>query len=117
MSVRALDSLGDWQFGAGLNDYKVNNLEVAQDIQTRLNSFLGDCFFDLGAGINWTGFLSGKDPLGLNLAISAVILNTPYVQTVNQLFLTLNSNRLITISYNVTTSYTTTISADVQIST
>lgn len=107
MIARALDSSGDWQFGKGLNDYKSGNAAVAQDIQTRLYSFLGDCFFDQGAGIDWFGFLGSKDELGLNLAVSAVILNTPNVSGIVQLFITLSSQRNLTIAYNVQTTYST----------
>lgn len=113
--VRALDTNGDWMYGQSLNDYLTANAAVAQNIQTRLNSFLGDCFFDLGAGINWIGFLGGKNELGLNLAVSAVILNTANVTSLVQLSITLNSQRQVSISYTVQTTYST-ASATVQIS-
>lgn len=112
MIVRALDVNGDWTFGAGLNNYKRNNAAVAQSIQTRLSSFVGNCFFDLGAGINWFTFLSSKDPTALNLAISAVILNTsdPITGTsvitgILQQSVNLNTNRVFSVSYQVTTIY------------
>lgn len=115
MRVRALDGTGDWTFGKGLNDYKFGNDAVAQLIATRLRSFLGDCFFDQGAGIDWVSFLGSKDQLGLNLAISAVLYNTENVIKVNQLSINLTSNRALFISYNVTTSFST-ISTTVQVS-
>ena len=105
MIVRALDINKDWQFGKGLNDYKSNADAVAQDIATRLNSFLGDCFFDQGAGINWFGFLGGKNQLQLNLAISSTILNTSGVQTMLQLSVNLSVTRKLTVSYAVTTTF------------
>lgn len=107
MRVRALDSNGDWTFGKGQNDYKVNRDAVAQDIQTRLSSFLGDCFFDLGAGIDWLNFLAGsKNQLALNLAISAVILNTEGVFQMVQLSAGLDDiTRRFTVSYTVGTIY------------
>lgn len=108
MIVRSIDTDGDWLFGKGLNDYKSANSAVAQDIQTRLYSFLGDCFFDLGAGINWFGFLGSKNELGLNLAVSAVILNTANVISLTQLSITLTTERVCTISYTVQTTYSTT---------
>lgn len=108
MSVRAIDSLGDWTFGSGKNNYLTQNSEVRQDIQTRLLSFLGDCFFDLGAGINWFGFLGSKNELGLNLAVSAVILNTANVVSLTQLFITLNSQRQCNIAYAVQSTFSAT---------
>jgi len=109
MIVRAINSSGDWTFGQGLNNYKSGNLAVAQAIQTRISSFLGDCFFDQGAGIDWFNFLGGKNELALNLAISAVILNTTdadgnqLVTGVNQLSVNLNANREFSVTYQVVT--------------
>lgn len=106
MSVRALDANGDWIYGTGANAYLTGNAEVAQAIQTRLLSFLGDCFFDVGAGIDWFGFLGGKDQIGLNLAISAVILNTANVTGIRQLSVSLNDNtRIFSVQYQVQTTY------------
>ena len=110
MIVRALTSTGDWTFGAGLNNYKSANNAVAQSIQTRCLSFLGDCFFDTGAGIDWFNFLNGsKNQLALQLAISAVILNTDNVTGIKQLSINLDhGTRKFTISYAAITSYSTT---------
>lgn len=108
MIVRALDSSGDWTFGGSLNNYKRNNLAIQQNIQTRLSSFIGNCFFDMGAGIDWFTFLGGKEPLGLSLAISAVILNTPSVLGLLQLSFNVTTSRQFQISYQVQTSYSVT---------
>lgn len=108
MRVRALDGTGDWLYGKGQNDYKINRDAVAQNIQTRLSSFLGDCFFDTGAGIDWFGFLGGKDQLSLNLAVSATILNTTYVINLVQLSIDLNRvTRNLTIRYTASTVFGT----------
>ena len=112
MRVRALDVNGDWEYGKGQNDYKVDRDAVAQNIQTRLNCFLGDCFFDTTAGIDWFLFLGGKNQLGLNLAISATILNTQFVDSMVQLSIDLNHvTRRLTIKYAVTTTFGTLVSA------
>lgn len=111
--VRAIDINGDWLFGAGYSDYKSGNAAVAQSIQTRLYSFLGNCFFDAGAGINWPGFLGqtgSNNELALQLAVSSVILNTENVGSINQLSINLNrSTRQVSISYQVQTAYSTTL--------
>jgi hypothetical protein len=67
--VRQIDDDGDWLFGKGQNDYVRANTSVVQNINTRLGSFLGDCFFDLGAGIDWFNLLGTKDQVALNLSI------------------------------------------------
>jgi hypothetical protein len=110
--VRALDMNGDWEFGASLNNYLQNRAAVSQNIQTNLNSFLGDCFFDLGAGINWFFYLGGngaKDQIALQLAIAAVILNTTYVTGLLQLSVNLNrQTRSFSIAYQVNTTFSVT---------
>lgn len=107
MRVRAIDINGDWTFGKGQNDYKTANDAIAQNIRTRLYSVLGNCFFDQGAGINWFGFIGGKDQTGLNLSLSAAILNTQGVIGLVQLSSNLDTNlRKFSVSYSVTTIYT-----------
>ena len=87
MIIRSIDGTGDWNFGKGANDYNSGQAAIAELIQVRLLSFLGDCPFDMGAGIAWFQFLGSKNQIALNLAVSAVILNTS-----DRLFLTfLNS--------------------------
>lgn len=106
MRVRAIDSLGDWTFGKGANDYKVNLNAVAQDIKTRLNSFLGDCFFKRTAGIDWFNLLGGKDLIALNLAINATILNTANVTGLLQTSANLDHvTRIYSVTYIVQTSF------------
>lgn len=104
MIVRAIDINGDWEFGKGKNDYKRNRDALAQMIQTRLLSFLGDCFFDLAAGIDWFNLLGGKDRTALELAISTTILNTQGVTGLLLLAINETPNRLFTIRYRVQTT-------------
>lgn len=105
MIVRSLDVNHDWEYGKGKNDYQSGIHAVEQSINTRLLSFLGDCFFAMNAGIDWFNLLGNKNQIALNLAISAVILNTPNVTSLQQLSIVLDVNRLLTIRYTVTTTF------------
>lgn len=108
MIVRALDKNFDWSFGKSLNNYISKNSAVIQNIRTRLLSFLGDCFFDITAGVDWLTFLGGsksKNQQALQVNISAVILNTAFVTGINQLSINLDSNRNFSISYQVQTTF------------
>ncbi len=114
MRVRALDINGDFTYGKGQNDYNTGNPAVVEMINTRLLCFLGDCFFDTGAGIDWFGLLGGKNQTALNLAVSATILNTPdengthLITGINQLSVVLNrATRNISISYQAISIYST----------
>jgi hypothetical protein len=104
--TRAIDSTGDWTFGSGVNNYASGNAEVAMNIQTRLLCFLGDCFFDTSAGIDWFNLLGSKQQVALQLAVAAVILNTANVTGGLQLSVTYNEvTRSISIVYQVQTVY------------
>lgn len=106
MIIRALDVNGDWVYGTGQNAYFSGILAVAQDIKTRLSSFLGDCFFDTGAGIDWFNLLGGKNQTALNLSVAAVILNTDNVTGGLQLSVVYApATRAVTITYIVQTTY------------
>lgn len=109
--VRAIDENGDWTFGAGLSNYRVNQEAVIQNLQTRIQSFIGNCFFDMGAGINWYGFLGSRgnnNSIQCSLAISALILNTQDVTGLQQLSFDISSKRGFAISYQVQSVYSVT---------
>lgn len=105
MIVRALDPIGDWTFGKGKNNYLRDDFAIGQNLITRVKSFLGDCFFDIRAGIDWFNLLGSKNQVALNLAISSVILKTEGITELTQLSVSLDSKRLLTIVYNVKTRF------------
>jgi hypothetical protein len=117
MRIREIDADNDWQWGKGINNYKMNNYAIEQLIKTRLQSFLGDCFFATSDGIDWYNLLGSKNQVALNLAISATILKTAGVIGLVQLLVDVSSGRKITISYEVNTIYTGQGSAQTLIST
>jgi hypothetical protein len=110
VSVRKLDG-DDWSFGKGKNSYLSNNLAIMQNIKTRLNSFLGNCFFDMATGINWFGLLGTPGISArseLNLSITNTILNTAGVIGLLQISTELTSKRNFTVTYRVRTVYSVT---------
>jgi hypothetical protein len=108
MIVRALDNNHDWTFGKSRNNYIKQNDAIRQNINTRLLSFLGNCFFDITAGLDWFNLCSSKNELALSLAISSVILNTQDVTGILQLDINLKNDRKFSVSYRVQTSYSVT---------
>ena len=108
MIVRALDADHDWTFGSGLANYYQANSAIVQNINTRLNSFLGNCFFDLNSGIDWFNLLGSKNEASLQLYISTQILKSEGVTGINQLLVDLDhSTRGLTVQYEVQTIYST----------
>ena len=105
MKVRAIDSTNDWTFGKGRNNYKSGIDAVAQNIKTRLQSFLADCFFDMSAGLDWFNINSSKDLEAAKISIITLLLNTEDVIKVEEIAVSLGSNRIMLITYDVNTSY------------
>lgn len=103
--VRALDENGEWTFGRGLNNYLSGNAAVAQDIACNLSMFLGDCFFQTNAGIDWFNLLGSKNQPAILLAINAAILNTLGVTGLLQTSVNLSENRVLSVTYKVQTVY------------
>lgn len=104
--VRALDVEGDWTFGKGRQDYLSGNRAIAQNINTRLQSFLGDCFFAVLDGIDWFSLLGSKQRLLLELSIRTTILNTAGVTGLVKLTTNLDQiARVLVVAYTVDTIY------------
>ena len=106
MRVRALDINNDWTYGKGKNNYLSGMDSIRQKIQCRLKMHVGECWFDLTAGVDWFGLLGGKDLVSLRLSISSTILNTTGVQGITQMTFELDpSTRAVTGTYQVQTIY------------
>ena len=107
MIIRALTGDGDFRFGSGKQDYNRENNAIAENVQTRLLSFLNDCFFDLQAGIDWFRLLSDKGTLEqVKLDVRAVILGTEGVVQINSLEVQMNDLRRLQLTYEIDTIYT-----------
>lgn len=105
MLFRNLDADGDWTFGAGISNYATKNDAVALNIRTRLLSWVGDCFFDVKAGIDWINRLGSKEQaLLLDLDLRRLIIRTEGVTGLKQ-FDTVNQNRVFTANYTVESIY------------
>lgn len=61
MIFRNLDENHDFTFGAGKANYTSGNKAIGLNIKTRLLSWVGDCFFDQTAGIDWVNRLGSKN--------------------------------------------------------
>lgn len=103
MITRAIDSNNEWIFGIGKEAYLGEQSAVNQNIKTRIQSFYQDCFFDLGAGIDWFAFLGGKNEAGLRNAVAKTILNTVGVYSLDELNFSLSETRELLVQYQVTT--------------
>ena len=117
MIIRSLDYTGDWQFGNGKSSYADTNNAIAENISTRLKSFLNDCFFDMNAGIDWITYLGtpGRQD-ELNLKIKAVILLSFGVINVVSISTSMNrGKRSFNVSYTINTIYSTSYQQNIEV--
>lgn len=105
MKFRLLDENNDWVFGRGKQCFARDNKAVGLDIKTRLLSWVNDCFFDMGAGIDWLNRLGSKGQRELLEAdLRRVILQTQDVTGLLDFQTTLVGRRF-SASYSVETKY------------
>lgn len=117
--IRALTSVGDWGgWGTGTSAYVSGNLQVAQNIQCRLNTILGECFFATNVGVNWFTLLgTPAQQQALNLAISSIISNTQDVMSIVTVNLNINSQaRTFVFTYTINTVYSNNFSSSAEVS-
>jgi hypothetical protein len=105
MIFRNLDADGDWTFGKGKSDYASRNQAIGLNIRTRILSWVGDCFFDKPAGIDWWNRLGSKNQRALlELDLRRIILQSDGVTALVS-FDTILDNRDFTANYSVNTIY------------
>lgn len=76
MIIRSLDVNDDWTFGAGIQNYKRNLEAIKLNIQTRLKSWKGDCFYKPVEGVDYNNFLDVGTKNLLDSDVKRVILQS-----------------------------------------
>lgn len=103
MSVRALDSNGDWTFGQGRANYKTKSNEIAQNVVTRLRSFKNNWFLDTDANIDWFSILGNyNNEQTIRREIERVTIETDGVKSIEKIEILVDSSRKATISLEYT---------------
>jgi len=118
MIFRGLTPTGDWVFGQGNSSYLTNNAAIALNIQTALKLFLNDAFWAANQGIDWINLLGNLNTENAILTqIRNTIANCYGVVQITNVNANLNrSQRLLTVSYNISTIYSTNISSSTSLS-
>lgn len=105
MIFRMIDDTGDWTFGRGTQSYTKDLQALMLDLKTRILSWVGDCFFDLGAGIDWKNLLDYGMRTRLTNAIKILAFKTAGVIKVNDITIEVDSVRSADITLSVDTIY------------
>lgn len=82
MRHRALDSNGDWTFGKGANNFATGLAALQLNIETRIRSWLGDCFFAEGDGVDYNNLLDVGTKSLLDSSIQRNIIQTEGVLSI-----------------------------------
>ena len=116
MIIRALDQNRDWAFGAGRQSYLTGAAAVAEDIETKLLSWLNDTFWNMSWGVDWRNLLGGAGP-NVRAAIITqcrlMILKCPEVVRINSVEANLDSNRKLFVTFSVDTIFSRAITGSV----
>lgn len=113
MTFRNLTNDNDWTFGSGISDYATEQREIELNIKTRVWSFLGDCFFAINEGIDYWNLLDYNRQDELENQIKSTIINTPGVQSIEEVDILLSANRKFNLSYSVKTIYSSSITGTI----
>ena len=114
MSIRAIDALGDWKCGKGVQDYLVGNAEIGEDIDTALKIFLGEVFFATDFGGDWWNLIGSRDQQGIILQCRTMIASRNGVARINSVTAEFDGRQLF-ISYDVDTIYSRNITNTVTV--
>ncbi len=116
-TFRSLDSAGDWVFGGGRSSYATGNNAIQMDIQTALQIFMGECFWDTSFGVDWWNLLGGKNPsakASIILQVRTVILGVVGVTQINSVSVSQNATtRSISLSYSINTIFSQNVTGNV----
>ena len=105
MIFRIVDSDGDWTFGKGKQDYAKNLQALKLNLQTRILSWVGDCFFDLDAGIDWKNLLGYNTKKELASAIKDTAFRTEGVIKVNDISIEVDNTRTADVELSCNTVF------------
>jgi hypothetical protein len=96
--------------GHGKSDFLSGQKAVALNIQTRLLSFLGNCPWDMKAGIDWITLLGKSNTATqIQLNVRTRILQSYGVLRINSLSASFK-NRVLSLSFNINTKFTSNFS-------
>lgn len=105
MIIRNVDINHDWTFGSGTNNYLAGDDAIGLNIETRVLSWLNDCFFSLLSGVDWLTRLGSKgEEALLDADIRRIILQSYGVTGLTQLNVSVE-DRNFRVEYTIVTIY------------
>ena len=116
MKIRALTTDGDFVFGRGKSSYLADDAAINLNLQTRLKSWIGDCFFDINAGIDWLNRTDKNQKDNLLNDLRSLILQSYGVVGVSSVTSSLDPDtRAFSVQYSITTIYSSSFTSAVSL--
>jgi hypothetical protein len=110
MKFPVLDSDDDWTVNTIAKDQEAIKL----DVKTAIKEWVGDCFFNAKAGIDWINRLDYNQKDQLDKDLRTLILSRNGVISITSLSIDVN-NRKFTAMYEITTVYSKSIQDYVEV--
>ena len=108
MRIRAITEDRDWTFGKGRESYALDQECVIQNARTKLLEFTNDCFFNMGAGVDWITLMRQKNRQNqIALSCRAVLLQVQGVTRVNSVDVVLERPHKLFIYFTIQTIFST----------
>jgi len=106
MIIRNLTVDGDFTFGQGIQNYKRDLAAIELNIQTRLKSWKGDCFYKPAEGVDYNNFLDVGTKNFLDSDVKRVILQSEGVIKITEYESSLDrDSRALTASVTIITIF------------
>lgn len=90
MIIRNLTDLNDWTFGKGIQNYKTDKDAILLNVKTRLQSWVGDCFYATAGGVDYNNYMDIGTKDFLDSDIKRIILQSEGVLKINSYVSTLD---------------------------
>ena len=117
MQIHKLDKNKDWCYGHGLSDILADDDAIMLNIDTRLNEWVGDCFFAVQNGVDWYNGLDRGMKEFLDRQIRDVIIESfGVVQILTYESNLVNNTRKLTINVTLTTINSDSVQKSIEMS-
>lgn len=90
MIIRNVTNLNDWTFGKGIQNYKTNKDAILLNVKTRLQSWVGDCFYATAEGVDYNNYMDIGTKDFLDSDIKRIILQSEGILKINSYVSTLD---------------------------
>lgn len=105
MKFRRYDDSGNWIFGLSSGNYVSEKEALKKDIESRIKTWYGECFFKPYEGVNYSAYMNYSAKSFLDVDIQTVIMKSEGVINITSFESEINSDREYTLTAKISTVY------------